>query len=347
MCEDCGCQEGNERAYFSSHETHGHSHAHGHADVHVGSHGHTQSHGAQEIHIHIHLEGAAGVHVHTHSGASSLQEHRAAHSHTHVHEHSDGNLHTHVQVRESVHSHPHTHAGGHQHAHDGADETLISEKKRSKTIKLETNVLAQNDAQAAKNRKWLNAKGVVAVNLISSPGSGKTFLLEKTLDALRGKIPCAVITGDMQTDNDAKRMTGKGAPVVQIETRSACHLNAQQIEERLQSVVAEGVKLLFIENVGNLVCPAAFDLGEQQKIALVSVAEGEDKPLKYPVLFHGAAVTLITKTDLLPHLEVDLDKYKASVKQIQPGAKIIEVSAKTGDGMDEWIEYLKELVKTK
>lgn len=204
--------------------------------------------------------------------------------------------------------------------------------------------MASNDAKAKQNREWLKARGVVAVNLISSPGSGKTYLLEKTLEALEGKIKCAVITGDMQTDNDARRMMGKGARVVQIETRSACHLDAMQIAERLAEVVDAGVKLLFIENVGNLVCPAAFDLGEQEKIALVSVAEGEDKPVKYPVLFHGAGVTVITKTDLAPHLDVDIGKYKESVRKVQPGARIIEVSAKTGAGMADWLNYLHRIV---
>ncbi|MBN2715760.1 MAG: hydrogenase nickel incorporation protein HypB [Deltaproteobacteria bacterium] len=236
-------------------------------------------------------------------------------------------------------------AHDHVHVHPHGDEgELPSEQRRSRTIALETSVLASNDAKAKQNREWLKARGVVAVNLISSPGSGKTYLLEKTLEALEGKIKCAVITGDMQTDNDARRMMGKGARVVQIETRSACHLDAMQIAERLAEVVDAGVKLLFIENVGNLVCPAAFDLGEQEKIALVSVAEGEDKPVKYPVLFHGAGVTVITKTDLAPHLDVDIGKYKESVRKVQPGARIIEVSAKTGAGMADWLNYLHRIV---
>ena len=170
--------------------------------------------------------------------------------------------------------------------------------------------------------------------LISSPGSGKTFLLEKTLEALDGDVRAAVITGDQQTDNDAKRLEGKGAPVVQIETRSSCHLDAQQVRDRLEAVVFDGIELLLIENVGNLVCPAAFDLGEDSKVALLSVTEGEDKPLKYPVLFHDSPVCVITKIDLLPHLDTDIEKCRQSIRAVRPDAKIFEVSAKTGEGMD-------------
>ena len=369
MCEDCGCMEGNEKAYADM-EKNGHSHSHGHPHTHVTE--------KKEVHIHIHIDSGANngadIHLHTsgHGGAAHVHHqhphththhhdhdhggenhtHGHAHSHTHPHDHDhvDGNSHSHGhdhadhQDHAHAHTHAHDHGGGsHSHGHPETD-VRPSEKRRSRTISLETNVLAGNDAQAKKNRDWLKEKGVVAVNLISSPGSGKTFLLERTLEALRDEIRCAVITGDMQTDNDARRMMGKGARVVQIETRSACHLDARQIEEQLSSVVADGVQLLFIENVGNLVCPAAFDLGEHEKIALVSVAEGEDKPVKYPVLFHGAGVTLITKTDLAPHLEANIDNYKESVKKVQPEARIIEVSAKTGDGMDTWLGYLRELV---
>ena len=361
MCEDCGCMEGNERAYAEMAE-HPHPHPHGHSHSYVVE--------KKEIHIHIHLDGAADVHVHPHAEAGSLphqhphphshdHEHihnGAAHTHPHTHDHDHAHAHSHDHAHGDAHGnhhhsdgeHAHSHGGnaGHLHTHEHAHdhEPLPSELRRSRTIAVETNVLAGNDAQAQKNREWLKDKGVVAVNLISSPGSGKTLLLEKTLEALRGEIQCAVITGDMQTDNDAQRMMGKGAKVVQIETRSACHLDARQVEEQLVDIVAGGVKLLFIENVGNLVCPAAFDLGEQEKIALVSLAEGEDKPVKYPVLFHGAGVTLITKIDLAPYLDVNIEKYKESVKKVQPGARIIEVSAKTGAGMDNWLNYLRQIL---
>ncbi len=227
----------------------------------------------------------------------------------------------------------HSHDHPHDHDHEGT----------SRTITLEKRVLERNDQLADKNRKWLAERQVMAVNLISSPGSGKTTLLEKTLDALKGKLPCAVIAGDQQTDNDARRLSGKGAPVHQIETKSACHLDARRVGFLLPDAVPAGIRLLFIENVGNLVCPAAFDLGENFKIALLSVTEGEDKPEKYPALFSMSPVVLITKTDLIPHLDWDRDACLDMIRRIRPDAKIIELSAKTGEGMDEWIGYLKQL----
>jgi hydrogenase nickel incorporation protein HypB len=272
-------------------------------------------------------------------------EHSHDHGHDHVHTRvaadAGGEIHIHVHIDtgggrgEHAHAHAHAHEHAHAHAHDEP-----SEARRARTSVMETGVLAKNDAIAARNREWLAARGVAAVNLISSPGSGKTLLLERTLDALRGRVQAAVIAGDQHTDIDARRLAGKGAPVVQIETRASCHLDAQQVSERLGSVVTAGVRLLFIENVGNLVCPAAFDLGERSKVALLSVTEGEDKPLKYPVLFNGAPVCVITKVDLLPHLETDIEECRRSVRAVRPDARIFEVSARTGEGMGAWIEYL-------
>ena len=188
-------------------------------------------------------------------------------------------------------------------------------------------------------------RGVLAVNLISSPGSGKTELLVKTLERLRGRLTAAVVVGDQQTDNDARRLQGLGAPVRQIETGASCHLNAVQVGDTLPDVVGEGVRLLFVENVGNLVCPAAFDLGEQFKIAVLSVTEGEDKPLKYPVLFSDAPVAVVTKIDLLPHLDVRLEAIRANLRRVRPDVTIFEVSARTGVGLDVWIEYLESAVQ--
>ena len=236
----------------------------------------------------------------------------------------------------------HTHADGtsheHPHDHEGALEHVI------RTIEVEKKVLAKNDEAADRNRRWLAERGVVAINLISSPGSGKTFLLERTLDRLKGKVSCAVITGDVQTDNDAQRLMGRGAPVEQIETRGACHLDALRVGALFPKIVKKGVQLLFIENIGNLVCPAAFDLGENFKVALLSVAEGEDKPLKYPALFSDAGVVLITKLDLVPHLDWDLKKCRKYIQQVHPGINMMELSAKTGEGMDAWIHYLTQVV---
>jgi hydrogenase nickel incorporation protein HypB len=212
-------------------------------------------------------------------------------------------------------------------------------------VDLQQKILSKNDEQAERNRAWLKGRGVVAVNLISSPGTGKTLLLERTLEGLCGQVSCAVITGDQRTDNDARRLAGKGAPVRQIETLNACHLDAEQVGRVLPEVVSEGVKLLFIENVGNLVCPSAFDLGESFKIALLSATEGEDKPVKYPSLFSSAPVAVLTKMDLVPHLDWDAAACRAALRQVRPGVFIFELSAKTGQGMEVWLDYLRKLVE--
>lgn len=236
------------------------------------------------------------------------------------------------------HDHPHDHDHDHAHDHDHGHSHL-----ERKTIELERKVLAGNDAHAEANREWLSRNGVTAINLISSPGTGKTYLLERTLDRLRGRVPCAVITGDQCTDNDAKRLMGKGAVVKQIETINSCHLDAARVGALLPEVAGNGVKLLFIENIGNLVCPAAFDLGEHFKVALLSTTEGEDKPVKYPTLFSMAPVVVLTKMDLVPYLDWNLLKCREYLNRIRPGVYVFELSAKTGAGMDAWIDYLEKL----
>lgn len=233
-------------------------------------------------------------------------------------------------------SHSHTFHGSHDHIHPHPNTPL-----ERKTIELERKVLADNDAHAEENRRWLTAHGVMAINLISSPGAGKTYLLERTLERLRGEVSCAVITGDQCTDNDARRLMGKGAEVRQIETINSCHLDAVRVGELLPEVVGNGVKLLFIENIGNLVCPAAFDLGEHFKVALLSATEGEDKPVKYPTLFSMAPVVVLTKMDLVPHLDWDLTVCRRYLRTIRPDVQIMELSAKTGQGLDKWIQYLR------
>ncbi|MBM4149206.1 MAG: hydrogenase nickel incorporation protein HypB [Lentisphaerae bacterium] len=231
---------------------------------------------------------------------------------------------------------PHSHEpGGPVHVHPPSDAVLKESVERS--------LLADNDESAAKNRKWMEARGITALNIISSPGSGKTTLLEKTLDRLRGRIKCAVITGDQRTDHDARRLEGRGAPVIQIETFNACHLDARRVGECLPRVADDGARLLFIENVGNLVCPAAFDLGESFKVALLSVTEGEDKPAKYPALFSSAPVTVLTKLDLVPHLDWDSATCLMWLRKTHPGAFVFQLSARTGEGMDAWIDYLAGL----
>jgi len=236
---------------------------------------------------------------------------------------------------EHPHDHDHHHDHGHEHPHRHPHGT-------TRQVTLESKILSKNDELAEKNRAWLAEHGIVAVNIISSPGSGKTLLLERTLERLRGKVPCAVIVGDVQTDNDARRLDGKGAVVRQIETHGACHLDAERVG-RLLPEVAVAAKILFIENVGNLVCPASFDLGENFKVALLSTAEGEDKPVKYPSLFAAAPVVVLTKMDLAPHLDWNLAKCREHLRRIHPGVFVFELSAKTGQGMEAWIDYLVKL----
>ena len=234
----------------------------------------------------------------------------------------------------------HSHPDGHTHGHDHTAGHVHVHKE---TITLEQKILSENDRYAAQNRKWLADRGVTAINIISSPGSGKTYLLEKTLERLAGRIGCAVITGDLQTDNDARRLLAKCDNVKQIQTVSACHLDAHMIGHTLEEVIKPGIKLLFIENVGNLVCPAVFDVGENFKIALISVTEGEDKPEKYPVIFSTAEIVVLTKTDLIPHTDFDRARFAQALKKVHPGVFVFELSAKTGEGMDAWINYLTAL----
>ncbi len=246
------------------------------------------------------------------------------------------------------HQHDHTH-GPHSHTHDHDNDHMHDDdhkhnEKQTRILNIEHSILAKNDAIAEKNRQWLKSKGIVTVNIISSPGSGKTTLLEKTLKKLQGKLECAVIVGDQSTDNDAKRLLNHCENVHQIETNSSCHINAEQVSEVLGTVTNDKTQLLFIENVGNLICPAAFDLGEDFKIAVLSTTEGEDKPVKYPVLFSDSQIVVMTKTDLIPYLDWDLKKCRQAIQQINPGVFTFELSAKTGEGMEAWISYLEKLI---
>ncbi len=210
-------------------------------------------------------------------------------------------------------------------------------------IEVEQRVLARNEVLAQQNRERFRAAGSYVVNLISSPGAGKTTLLVATLRALPGGLRAGVIEGDVQTDNDARRIAATGVPVEAIETGGACHLDAPMVGRAFQALVErEGgaPDLLLVENVGNLVCPASYDLGEDEKVALVSVTEGEDKPVKYPALFHHASVLVVTKVDLLPHLEFDLDALVRNARAVNPALRVFTVSALTGEGMEAWIDYL-------
>ena len=211
-----------------------------------------------------------------------------------------------------------------------------------RTIEIRERVLARNDELAAGGRRRLAGAGVVAFNLVSSPGSGKTLLLEKTLEALGGELEIAVVTGDVQTQNDADRLARHTSRLVQaVVTGGACHLDASQITEALEHIDLDRTDFLFIENVGNLVCPAGWDLGEAGKIVVFSVTEGEDKPLKYPGMFRKASVAVLNKVDLLPHLEFDPERAIANARQVNPALRFFRTSARTGEGLEEWFEFLR------
>ena len=207
-------------------------------------------------------------------------------------------------------------------------------------VEIETNILAKNDEYAHTNRHTFSHKGIFALNLVSSPGSGKTTLLTETIELIKNKLSIAVIEGDQQTANDADRIRATGVPAIQVNTGKGCHLDAHMAGHAVDHLNVEDYSLLFIENVGNLVCPSAFDLGEDHKVAILSVTEGEDKPIKYPDMFAASDLMLLNKIDLLPYLDFDLEACIAYAKKVNPTIKIIQVSAKSGEGMEEWIDWL-------
>ena len=239
--------------------------------------------------------------------------------------------HPHDHSHEHDHAHPHGHAHAHPHAH------AHGHGSPTRTVAVEKPALALNQRHADENRGWFRAKGLKVFNLLSSPGSGKTLLLERTL---RETPRAAAIVGDLQTENDADRLRATGAQAVQIVTGATCHLDAHMVAHALEKLDVAGLETLFIENVGNLVCPASYDLGEAKRVVLLSVTEGEDKPLKYPVIFRNADLVLVTKTDLAAAVGFDREKALASIRQTAPRAQILEVSAKTGAGCDAWLAWL-------
>jgi len=211
-----------------------------------------------------------------------------------------------------------------------------------RTIALETEVLAKNDELAARNREYLRSRKILALNLVSSPGSGKTTILERTIRDLRHELAMAVIEGDQQTRRDAERISATGAEVVQVNTGAGCHLDSSMVARALVQLKMQDESLLFIENVGNLVCPALFDLGEAAKVVIISVTEGEDKPQKYPQMFRAATLCLINKTDLLPYLRFDVTACREMAVQVNPDLEFIEISAVSGEGMGRWYDWLRQ-----
>ena len=234
----------------------------------------------------------------------------------------------------------HDHAQEHDHEHDRTHEHG-RDHRDARTVVLQEKILAKNDALAQANRDWLRRRGVLAVNLMSSPGAGKTTLLERTTRDLAGQLAISVIEGDQETALDARRISDAGSRVVQINTGVGCHLDADMVARALRTLDPPAGSVVVIENVGNLVCPALFDLGEAARIVLSSVTEGADKPAKYPHMFRRADLVLVTKTDLLPYVDFDLARHAADIKQLSPSAELIQLSATTGEGLTTWYDWLR------
>lgn len=254
----------------------------------------------------------------------------AQHDHVHEHVHADGSRH--------AHEHPHDH----EHAHDPAPaHSHAPGIAPSRRVQIEQDILAKNKAYAQANRQALAERGIFALNLVSSPGSGKTTLLCKTIELLKQQT-VAVIEGDQQTSQDADRIRATGAQAIQINTGKGCHLDAHMVGHAMAQLQLAEDALLMIENVGNLVCPAAFDLGEAHKVVILSVTEGEDKPIKYPDMFRAASLMLLNKVDLLPHLTYDVDAAMGYARRVNPDIRVIQLSATSGAGMAAWLTFLHE-----
>jgi hydrogenase nickel incorporation protein HypB len=242
-----------------------------------------------------------------------------------------------------AHAHDHRHDQGPDawHAAAVAAGAVPGEASQARLVQVERDILAKNDALAQHNRAWLAERGIFTLNLVSSPGSGKTTLLVRTIEQLAGGLQVAVIEGDQQTSVDAERIRATGAPALQINTGKGCHLDAAMVQTALGRLAPAAESVLMIENVGNLVCPAGFDLGETHKVLVLSVTEGEDKPLKYPDIFHAASLLLLNKVDLLPHLSFDVERCLANARRVNPAIEVILVSATSGQGMDDWLAWLE------
>jgi hydrogenase nickel incorporation protein HypB len=313
MCATCGCSgDAVVRLIPADHDgaAHGHGTGHDHDD-----HPHAPGHGAGHDHD-DHPPGHGAGHDHPHAPG-----HGAA-----GHDHDD-----------------HPHAPGHGAAgHDHDDHPHApGQRAGDRTVILQQKVLAKNDELAQRNREWLAKRGVLAVNLMSSPGAGKTTLLERTARELAGKLSLSVIEGDQETALDGHRIRAAGAAVVQINTGVGCHLDAAMVAEGLRALDPPGGSVVVIENVGNLVCPALFDLGEQARVVIASVTEGADKPAKYPNMFRQADLVLVNKIDLLPYVEFDVRSHEADLRGISPGALVVQVSATTGQGTQAWYDWLR------
>lgn len=374
MCSTCGCSEGNVQIEGHSHDHHDHQHHdhqhhdHQHHDhQHHDHHHHEHDNSSRPVIIHHHHYHHNGdVNHYYYDGREAGEEHAHGHSHehSHGHEHSHDHGHDHSHSHEHGHAHDHHHSHDHEHSHDHGHEqaaafapvvdkdnmhygmgeagTHAPGLTQKRMVQIEMGVLDKNNQIAVHNREHLQEQGILALNLVSSPGSGKTTLLTRTLNYLKDKVPCAVIEGDQQTTNDAERIRATGVPAIQVNTGKGCHLDAQMVHDAMHHLGLKDNSLLFIENVGNLVCPAGFDLGEQHKVAILSVTEGEDKPLKYPHMFAAADLMLINKIDLLPYVNVNIEACVDAARRVNPDIDVIVLSATTGEGMNEWVAWLQD-----
>ena len=260
-----------------------------------------------------------------------------------VHVHADGTVHSHSH--EHAHEHDHHHhehgVGGDLDFGAGPARAHAPGMSQSRMVQIEQDILAKNNGYAAENRQYFDERGIFALNLVSGPGAGKTALLVKTIELLKDKVAISVVEGDQQTSNDAERIRATGVPALQINTGKGCHLDGHMVGHGLERLQPPDESLFLIENVGNLVCPAAFDLGEHHKVAILSVTEGEDKPLKYPDMFRAADVMLLNKCDLLPYLEFDADLAEANARRVNPDLTIFRVSATSGEGLSAWLSWIE------
>ena len=323
MCTECGCglptpTKVNGKSHEPEHgksQEHSHDHDHSHDHSHEHSHEHGHSHDHEHEHEHEHEHGHEHGHAHGH-------EH--GHGHAHDHEHGHG------------HEHEHEHGHEHEHSHDHRHTDLIAVHK---------SILGANDLKAERNRGFFRGLGILCANILSSPGAGKTTLLTRLIERISAKQRCGVIVGDLETDNDARRLRETGAPVVQVSTGTLCHLDAEMVARSCAELDMRALDLLFVENVGNLVCPATFDLGEDLRITVLSVTEGEDKPLKYPPAFRFADIVVISKIDLAEACDFDRELALKNIRVINPDARIVELSAKKGTGIKEFCDLILTLHK--
>ena len=265
------------------------------------------------------------------------------HVYDHHHDHEHGHVHAHAH--DHTHDHDHHHHHGHTHGHSH-DHTHDHDHHHKTVLEVEQDILQHNEIMAARNRGYFDAKHVFALNLVSSPGSGKTALLERTLRDLKDEIPFYVIEGDQQTLNDANRIAAIDIPVIQINTGKGCHLESDMVYEAVKKLEPKDNSVLMIENVGNLVCPSMFNLGESKRIVIISTTEGVDKPIKYPDMFFSSDICIINKIDLLPYLDIDVEELKANALKVNPKLQFFEISATKGLGLEAWYKWLRENCKS-